>query len=328
MASTMQNPTQLSVATTFAPSHQRTFSRSRSPSRSPARKAQFAARELDPLLRNLSPDSTLAALQETNTIGSNETEHSALARSITDASTTERELGIRAAIAAKKLKEWLVEVSIWPWPKSEDRRWGAGFITTERDGIHYTALPKEKIHRYEDRLDEIWDAIETLGLDELKQFVFSSHHPTSPGHARLRDFTALITATVVQSLPTMANLHTLLETWSLRLTVLKQIPDLPLHMQQVKTGLAEINAILRDESKNRKLNRQELQAGKGIFGNKVSNLGRRVDRLLDLLEGQEDSLPQAWIDSLEDIENKYAEWVARAEQIVLRNEASPEPAPM
>jgi len=73
------------------------------------------------------------------------------------------------------------------------------------------------------------------------------------------------------------------------------------------------------------------------LGNRVSDLGKRVDKLLDMLEGQEDSLPQAWIDSLEDIESKYAEWVAQAEQVVLRNQVatqedmkptSPQPTPV
>ncbi|KAK5094921.1 hypothetical protein LTR70_003764 [Exophiala xenobiotica] len=328
------NPTDLTVSTKLPPSsHARTFSKSRSPSRSPTRKAQFAARELDPLLKNLSPDSILEALQATNALGGNQAEHNAIAKSISDASEAERELGIRAAVAAKKLREWTEEVTSWPWPGSQDRAWGAGFVppTTDEQGAtpaYCGSLPKDLVKQREDRLDEIWDAIDTLGMDEIKDYVFSSHQPGSrsasnkpmSAYGRMRDFTALVTATVIQALPVLANLHNLLESWSIRLTVLRQIPDLLTALHQVKLALETINEIVQDDQKSRKLTKRELDTGKVIFGDKVSNLGKRVDNMLDLLEGQEDSLPRAWIDSLEDIENKYADWVAQAEKVVLRNQ--------
>ncbi|KAK5082849.1 hypothetical protein LTR05_006730 [Lithohypha guttulata] len=327
MTAMQPNPTHLSVSTQLPPpAHKRNFSTSRSPSRSPTRKAQFAARELDPLLKNLSPDSTLEALQQADAIGRNQAEQNAIARSILDASESERKLGIRAAIAAKKLKEWTNEVAAWSWPSSTDRAWGAGFIAPEsKEAVYYGSLPEHVVQQYEDRLDEIWDAIDTLGMDEIKEYVFSSHHPTSQssaslGYGRMRDFTALVTATVIQSFPVLANLQILLETWSIRLTVLRQIPDLITTIDQVKLGLVTINKIVQDEVQSRKLNKRELETGKALFGTRVSNLGKRVDDLLDMLEGQEDSLPQAWINDLENIENKYAEWVAQAERVVLRNQ--------
>lgn len=334
MAAGQPHPTDLTVSTKLPPpSHARTVSKSRSPSRSPTRKAQFAARELDPLLKNLSPDSTLEALQATNALGGNQAEHNAIAKSISDASEAERELGIRAAIAAKKLREWTDEVTGWPWPSSQDRAWGAGFVPpspNEQDTLptYFGSLPKDLVKQREDRLDEIWDAIDTLGMDDIKDYVFSSHQPGSrsasnkpvSAYGRMRDFTALVTATVIQVLPVLANLHNLLEAWSIRLTVLRQIPDLLTALQQVKLALGTINDIVQDDEKNRKLTKRELDTGKVIFGDKVSNLGKRVDNLLDLLEGQEDSLPRAWIDSVEDIENKYADWVAQAEKVVLRNQ--------
>ncbi len=336
MASSLPNPTDLTIATRLPPQHARTFSRSKSPERSPARKAQFAARELDPLLQSLSPDATLDALQKTNTIVGNRVEQTALAKSISDASESERKLGIRAAIAAKNLREWTEEVSAWPWPAREDRPWGAGFIPPIGKGddsiTHWGSLPKTTVEQYEDRLDEIWDAIETLGMDDLKDYVFSFHNPRAPStgspksypssYGRMRDFTALITATVIQSLPVQANLLILLDSWSIRLAVLREVPELLSRLDRVKLGLSEINEIIQDPKTSCRLTKSELETAKVMFGNKVSNLGKRVDILLDQLEGQEDSLPQPWLDQLDDIENKYAEWVARAEQVVLKNQMS------
>lgn len=322
------NPLDLTGVTALPPpNHGRSFSRSKSPTRSPARKAQFAARELDPLLKDLSPDSTLEALQETNAIRGNQAEQTALAQSISDATENERELGIRAAIAAKKLREWTTEVNGWQWPNSKDRAWGAGFISAAAQQVSFGSLTKKQLLQYEERLDEIWDAIETLHITELKDFVFNSHQPSSrsvsgqsTAYNRLRDFTALVTATVIQSLPVLANLHLLLETWSVRLSISKQIPDLLSAMNQVLEGLGAINEIVHDDVKSYKVTKQELETAKAMFGQRVANLGKRVDNMLDLLEGQEDSLPQAWIDSLENIEHKYAAWVIQAERVVLRNE--------
>lgn len=336
MASVLPNPTKLSIATRLPPQHTRTFSRSKSPERSPARKAQFTARELDPLLQNLSPDSTLEALQKTNTIAGSQEEQSALARSIADASESERKLGIRAAIAAKNLREWTEEVTAWPWPAREDRSWGAGFIPPTTDDksntSHCGSLPETTVKQYEDRLDEIWDAIETLGMDDLKDYVFSFHNPTKASaegpksypssYGRMRDFTALITATVIQSLPVQAHLLILLDTWSIRLSVLREVPDLMSRFDRVRLALNEINDIIQNPTISCRLTRSELETAKVMFGNKVSQLGKCVDNLLDQLEGQEDSLPQAWLDSLDDIENKYAAWVSQAEQVVLKNQMS------
>lgn len=59
---------------------------------------------VDPLLGNLSPESTLQALSSTDAVPSHEqAAHDILSTSITQASSTERALGIRAALAAQNL---------------------------------------------------------------------------------------------------------------------------------------------------------------------------------------------------------------------------------
>lgn len=330
------NPTSLTAVTQLpVPKHKRNFSRS--PERSPIRKAQFAARELDPLLKDLSPDSTLEALQEADAVTGSHAEKNALAASISDATEWERKIGIRAAIAAKKLREWTEEVTDWPWPNLQDRAWGAGFLapkTNEKEIQGYLgSLPKQTVHRYDERLDEIWDAIETLGMDELKGYVSSSHSTTPnqvetmPNYGRMRDFTALITATVIQSLPVLANLHILLETWLTRLTVLRGLPDLLAGLERAKLALDSANGILNNEKSNRWIDRNEVETTKQLFADQIGKLGKDMDRLLDLLQDQEDSLPMAWIDLLEDTERKYGEWVSKAENIVLRNEMAKSQTP-
>src|ERR1700761_899226 len=155
----------------------------RSPSRSPRRKAQFAFRELDPLLGNLSPDSTLKALRATATISKGAAQEDALTSSIADATPAEREIGIRAAFAAQKLREWKDEISRWRWPGKQERGFGLGFVAPPRPqgaGTEYRGcLPVTLAEEYEARLEEVRDDLDSLGIDEIKDHVLEAHRPTS-----------------------------------------------------------------------------------------------------------------------------------------------------
>ncbi|KAI1618342.1 hypothetical protein EDD36DRAFT_459991 [Exophiala viscosa] len=307
---------------------------SRSPSRSPRRKAQFAIKELDPLLGNLSPDSTLRALQATETIPGGGAQD-ALASSIGDATPAERETGIRAVFAAQKLREWTTELSGWSWPGRRERAWGLGFITpfgAKGAGMHYRGyLTITLADQYESRLDEIRDDLESLGMESIKDHVLESHTPAkndpqSPqttgnrrSYGRMRDFTALITATVIQALPDLAKLNTLLDIWDIRLRVLKELPRFLEVLESTQHDIQAAFNEVRDTELAQNVTQDRFESKKAVLGSQVSDVGRRIDRLLDMLEGQEDSLPQAWIDRLEKIELDYATWVVEAEHVVLRN---------
>ena len=341
----LPNPTLLSSTTRFRPTHVRAHSRS--PSRSPVRKAQFTAQHLDPLLRNLSPDSTLKALKATETIPLGP-EQDILTKSITDATPQEREIGIRAAFAAQKLREWRNEISRWTWPDRKDRALGAGFLPPQDEAnavdqngkrrIYLGHLPLSIVDRYEQRIDEIRDALETLEMEDIKDHVLQAHSPSSQAasstnppqtridprksYGRMRDFTALITATVIQALPDLAIVTMLIDTWNIRLTVLRDLPMLYSVMQASKVGIRTASATIRDANQAPLITLQDFETTKRMLGDKVSDLGSRIDRMLDLLEGQEDSLPQGWIDSLETVELDYATWVVEAQRIATRNQSA------
>ncbi|ETI22961.1 hypothetical protein G647_04756 [Cladophialophora carrionii CBS 160.54] len=310
----------------------------RSPSRSPRRKAQFAFRELDPLLGNLSPDSTLRALQATETISTGAAQEDALTSSIADATPAERELGIRAAFAAQKLREWKEEVARWKWPGKQERGSGLGFIPppdAQHNDIEYRGcLPASLVEEYEVRLEEIRDDLDSLGINEIKDHVLEAHRPSSSSaksrpagarasYGRMRDFTALITATVIQALPDLAKLNKSLDTWDIRLRVLRELPRFLEVMQSTQSGTQHAFNQIRDPTSARNLTEAVLDSRKMDLGGQVSDMGRRIDRLLDMLEGQDDTLPQAWIDRLENIELDYATWVVEAQHVLLKNQLAP-----
>ncbi|KAJ9612347.1 hypothetical protein H2200_003944 [Cladophialophora chaetospira] len=307
----------------------------RSPSRSPRRKAQFAFRELDPLLGNLSPDSTLKALQATEIISNGAAQEDALTSSIADATPAEREIGIRAAFSAQKLREWRNEVSRWKWPGKTERGFGLGFIPPPKapdSGAGYRgSLPVLLAEEYETRLEEIKDDLDSLGIDEIKEHVLEAHRPSNGSansravgargnYGRMRDFTALITATVIQALPDQAKLNTLLDTWDIRLRVLRELPRYLEVMQSAENGIKQAFKDIREPSSAQRLTEPLLDNQKLTLGGLVSDMGRRIDRLLDMLEGHDDTLPQAWIDRLEKIELDYATWVVEAQHLALKNQ--------
>ncbi|KAJ9639810.1 hypothetical protein H2204_003603 [Knufia peltigerae] len=308
---------------------------SRSPSKSPRKKAQFAIRELDPLLANLSPDSTLRALRATDTIPGGGSQD-ALASSIGDASPAEREIGIRAAFAAQKLREWRHEVSKWTWPGTKERSMGLGFITprgAKGFNLDYRGfLTVTLAEHYEARIDEIRDDLDTLGIEDIKDHVLEAHVPaakaspkSSPyngsrtSYGRMRDFTALVTATVIQALPDLAKLNMLLDNWDIRLRVLRQLPRFLEVMDSTTSEIRQAFDEIQSTDSAAKMTEETIERQKVALGAQVADLGRRVDRLLDMLEGRDDSLPQTWIDRLEKVELDYATWVVEAQQVVLRN---------
>ena len=294
------------------------------------------------MLGNLSPDSTLRALRATETIPKGATQEDALTCSIADATPAEREVGIRAAFAAQKLREWKDEITQWKWPSKQERGFGLGFIPPPKapnNGAGYRGcLPVALAGTYEARIEEIKDDLESLGIDEIKDHVLESHRPSdnsaksrsmdkraSASYGRLRDFTALITATVIQTLPDLAKLNNLLDTWDIRLRVLRELPRYLEVMQSAQSLIQQAFREIREPGSAQALREPLLDEQKMTLGGLVSDMGRRIDRVLDMLEGYDDTLPQVWIDRLEKIELDYATWVVEAQHVVLKNQVIRKP---
>src|SRR5271155_5455736 len=330
------DPTAMSNATRLRPGN--ILAQPRSPSRSPIRRTQFTAQELDPLLSNLSPDSTLRALQATETISGSQTAPDALGKSIADASAFERELGIRAAVAAQKIREWLQDVRGWPWPSGNACALGLGFSSHEtthaplsEDDPFIGSLRTSQIRQYKQRLADIQGALDTLEIEEVKDYVLEAHVPARLRHTgtmadhglnyrRMRDFTALITATIIQALPDLAELNMLLAVWKVRLAVLRLAPEFLHKLDITRQTIHNAMASLRDGKSGTELTQSRLDTTRTTFAEQVSSVGAQVDRMLDLLEGHDDRLPQDWIDTLEKVELDFATWAVEAQRRVLHNE--------
>ncbi|KAJ5962741.1 hypothetical protein N7501_007682 [Penicillium viridicatum] len=352
MAASRINPNHPSIR--LSPSHSQNDSRSTSLERIPGSIYQ----QLDPLLSNLSPESTLQALTSTDAVPSNEqAAHDILSRSISQVSPSERALGIRAAVAAQNLNLWHKEVQSWNWPSQRDAKVGMGFIPpsepysganlipsgllappTNTQESYYGSLLASVVEGYERRADEIRDGMDDLNVEELKEHVLNAHIPSRSrpssatscvsvppplSYVQLSDFTAVITATILRALPYLSRLNALLATWEVRIFVLRQIPGLLRELTLTRSALDSSLHALRTPHSSASdpsgSSDASLAADHVKLESAVVAVGRRMDRVLDALEGRPDSLPEQWIDDLEAIESDFAVWVVEADKYKVRN---------
>ena len=302
------------------------------------------AYELDPLLRSLSPEATLQALSSTDAVPKNEkSAHDILSRSISQVSPADRALGIRAAVAAKNLTLWYKEVQSWEWPQRSDAHLGKAFIPpsspSDLEIEHYGSLPSVVVEQHETRIEEIRDGMDSLGVEDLKEHVLNAHIPSRSrpsssnstvsippplSYVQLSDFTAVITATILRVLPILSRLNSLLSTWDVRLLVLRQIPGLLRSLALTRAALDEAFVPLKSRDppteKDALYSRTNFYAKQAELGAVVASAGRRMDNVLDALEGREDSLPENWIDDLEAIEADFGTWAVEAEKRSAENE--------
>lgn len=319
---------------------------SRSLSRSSSR--QYAqARDFDPILRNLSPTTTLRAFSEPGLLAPNDNLHTSLQH----ATFSERTLGAKAAQTGLDVRSWARELEEWEWPGTFDEPESARKIKENTDIVekngsvpkYWGSLPAATVKEYEVRADEIVQQLDDIDVEELKNFVLSAHHEAGNGSAsiddsigaigaatdlrKLDDFTAIITATILQALPYLSRLNRLLDTWTIRLAILRQAPNFLDSLIQARADLEHawtaigVTTSSEAESENSvDFNRGNMIETQSVIEHKVGSLGRKLDRFLDDLEGRSETVPDSWIENMEALEQQYAEWTVHAERKVLENE--------
>ncbi|KAF7865716.1 hypothetical protein EAF04_005882 [Stromatinia cepivora] len=345
-------PVMTSSASRLAPPmlHPGSSSRTRSPTRSSSRSHRIS----DDLLSDLTPATTLQAL--TSPTGK-------LKASIEAASPADRAFAIRATLASKKVQEWLEELSNWPWPKTGG---STGFeVPTSSKKIKLTppqssdqteqqhegdsepqycgSLLFEQVVRYEYRIEEIGEGMDDLKVEEIKRQVLDTHFSgnsrlsSSPSidmpafltsYTVMDDFTAIVTATVLQALPNLAKLTRLMDIWGIRLSVLRRVPSLLLGLDDAETALNSGWQAIKipgatttgGETGNTVLSRQTFEVMKNVLQAKVTILGRDLDYMLDILEGRMDTLPDSWLERMENLERDYGEWVVSADRKITDGE--------
>ncbi|KAI4862212.1 hypothetical protein F4820DRAFT_460375 [Hypoxylon rubiginosum] len=321
----------------------------RSSSQSPSR---LQHRLGDDFLSQLSPNAAVEALRSPT---------GSLKICMDQASASEQAFAMRAAIASKKIRDWLEELYGWLWPRNSG---SAGFEMppTKRrklsqsepqgadtkgklaesdpthDGEYLGSLPAAVVDHYEKRVEQIQQDLDELDLEEIKSQVLHNHifplsRPGSPFSesgrsvastsmfAKMEDLTAVVTAITVQALPNISRLSKLLDTWSVRLLILRKVPSLFQMITDAEIALRSGWSAIEEE-KPSGLSRKDFDVMKRVIQQKVTKPGRALDYMLDLLEGSQDILPDDWLNDMEALERDYALWETTAEHKVRTGESS------
>jgi hypothetical protein len=198
------------------------------------------------------------------------------------------------------------------------------------------------VQAYEQRADEIGQGLDEIDVEELKDYVLNSHYrvnsrpasrpgligksayntATTTDLKRLDDFTALVTATILQALPYLSRLNRLLDLWTIRLLIHRNAPKYLSDLNQLRVELDKSWDYIRSHAASglSSFNHTSMATMKSRLEYQVSSLGRRLDRFLDDLAGRQEVVPDAWLDEFEQLEQAYASWVTAAETKVLENE--------
>ncbi|KAF1831563.1 hypothetical protein BDW02DRAFT_571896 [Decorospora gaudefroyi] len=330
--------------------------RAPSPAMSPGgRRGRAYGSSEESRLRDLSPETTLRAFtQKPMPFDTTRDEYNIFA-CIDTLTAAERDLGARVAKAAQRLKTWCAEIEQWTWTGSfeqpsaeyrEQRRRSIELRIREHvadsdlvDDLppleYWGSLLSVEVERHDARLDDIEDAMLKLDVEELKEHVLDMHpgsrsRPSSAGYGAnanrqdykiMDDFSFLITQTLLSALPHHAQLKDRLSTWTARVSILREAPrymaDLDTAQKAMRLGWDAIEPPADTSDLAFEQWREAVDTISGVLRDKVSDLGRRLDRMLDTLEGREDCLPDYWIDTFESTEADYGRWTHESRKRVI-----------
>ncbi|EFQ29773.1 GAS2 domain-containing protein [Colletotrichum graminicola] len=305
-------------------------------------------RNTDDLLSRLTPMTAVEMLQMPN---------AELKHCLDNSTVSEQEFALRAAMASRKIYEWLEELSDWPWPATSG---SAGFEMPNAPRMklddaaaseteYLGCLPAKDVAQYEQRVDGISHDMDQLCIEDIKAHVMHTHilplsRPGTPNmdsrsiaaalsYNRMDDLTALLTAIIIQALPNLSKLCRLLKVWHIRLSVLRRIPALLTGIAEAEFALQFAWNVLSSPAGTPIEDNLEQQAQddfsrfkhgfavvKGVLEKQITKSGRSLDFMLDNLEGLQDTLPEIWLDRMEAVERKYADWVASGEQKIREGE--------
>ncbi|QDS73718.1 hypothetical protein FKW77_003547 [Venturia effusa] len=249
----------------------------------------------------------------------------------------EKELASRVVRAAERLKGWCAEIEQWGWTGSFEARPGMHDASSQSDGNleeqeYSGSIPLEQVDAYESRLDTIDDELTSLEVDELKEQVLGIHigrsRPSS-GYSSTSlatnitlydDFQLFVTETLIHALPHHARLKHHLRVWTARLAVLVEVPSFLRETYQFFTILNRAYHPLQfplspfAEPTALKAVEKQLVTAQNDLRYKVGQLGKQLDRMLDILEESDDQLPEKWIDKFEADETEYTNWSYEADK--------------
>ncbi|KAK7518720.1 hypothetical protein IWZ03DRAFT_345244 [Phyllosticta citriasiana] len=286
----------------------------------------------------ISPSATLKAFTEGFDSSTSAPNDQTLLASLSNASPTEKDLGVRVASATHKIKSWCAELEQWTWPETFEepppRLDGIAEDSSGSNGVraaYWGSLPAARVQAYGERLDQIKDELDDLNMDELKGHILDMYPmdrwQSAPSEGKKRaelhlldDFSYVVTHTMLQALPCLSYLNQLTRTWTMRVAVLRDVPKFLGGLKEAKKALRlgwdSLIPPNELEPSQKALAewKEAAETIRSVLETQVRSLGQKLDRMLDSLEDMNDTLPDHWIDDFEELEGEYGKWCSDAQR--------------
>lgn len=240
-------------------------------------------------------------------------------------------LSDQAARTVESLTRWRNELQSWPWNSTA---WGLPTAVSVEDC---------QIPQRETRLAHIQHDLEALDLEGQKGRILDalslcarpvSEKTRDKPRSNHNDYDiATVTLHILRALPLHAEVSDLVDVWTARMAMMQYLPlfdeELAMTWKALDAGWMAIGMLSpRPPVDQRRYSSRHWAASRGLFresveriasrlARQVAALGARVDGMLDMLEGLEESIPVAWVEAVEATEGEYCEWIVTARGCVL-----------
>lgn len=324
---------------------------SRMSSRSSGRKTQTPTAQPDHALLNFSSTDAIHYILGIAEITSDDfQDKETLVKSFELASISDKAFAVKVARTLEFVKQWCKEIEEWQWSgtfeaaqvgkesgQNNGRSSGKDSPATNE---YWGSIPRQQVLEYEDRLDYFSTQLEELDMEEqksrtLKNVLETNSTQSTAGLVNgLDDLTNLMTTIVLQALPYYTRLMSILETWGCRIGVFQQISEYLEELERARmtrekvwlaigvevdsaTGLRRVQST---KSGTLETFRNTFDHMRNEYEDRVAVLGQRIDTMLNILEGREDTLPDKWVDAVEELEIDYSSWTVEAGRKALQYE--------
>ena len=268
-----------------------------------------------------------------------------LVESIVTASCVDRIFARRIAETARLLDDWCKEMETWTW--------NGDFETVEREGNEHKAsrqplsansssLSISRTFEIAQRVDEILEDLFDLDILKHRKYIMSlcsgaensdvEDRPDSavglplPTKPKLDNLSTLVTIIYVRSIATHTKVLALASAWHARIDIVQLQPRL---LEGMSALCNAFKSAWRMTSNTQPINQDVYSKTKHSLMIQHNALALQLDDMLDILEDQDDVLPERWIDMIDRVEEDIKHWAnvtekrLSAQERILHSERRP-----
>ena len=266
-----------------------------------------------------------------------------LVESIVSASAVDRIFARRVAETAGMLDDWCKEMEAWTWTgdfeliESDDHE---RELLSQPVPARSSGLSSSRMLTIARRIEEILEDLFDLDLFQHRRYIMSlcageevsdvEDRPDSaiglplPTKHKLDNLSTLVTTTYIRSIAAHAKVLTLASAWHARIDILRARPKL---LEGMSAICNSFKSAWRTTTNDQAIDRESFVKTKHCLMTQHKTLALQLDDMLDILEDQDDVLPERWIDMIDRVEEDIKRWSDVTEKRLSAQESMPRSSP-